>query len=252
MQHEYNYRYSCYVKYEGMEAHGGIEIKKIDDFIDYYDFTIVFSGELEYQINDISYTLKKGDAIFIPPDSHRIRASVKKPVEFVSINFFSENKIQLPLHMPSCITSTLKELTLLHIKLKNEKNSKFFKEKLSSSINMLILILTENAEKKLINSHVNSILDYIRNHYTENITLENIASSVFLTVPYCCNLVKKELGLTIYDIILQERILLAQEYITEGLKTLQEISYLCGFNDYSNFSKYFKKYTGVPTSKYKI
>lgn len=147
MQQEYNYRYSCYVKYEGAEVNDGIELKQIDDYIDYYDFTIVLAGVLEYQIDGISYILKKGDAIFIPPHSHRERAKIEKAVEFISINFFSESKISLPLYISSCLTPTLKELIFLHIKFKNDKTSKFFREKLNSSINILINILIENAEK---------------------------------------------------------------------------------------------------------
>ncbi len=36
---------------------------------------------------------------------------------------------------------------------------------------------------------------------------------------------------------------LAQKYIMEG-RPLQEVCYLCGYNDYSYFSKHYKRVTG--------
>ena len=96
-----------------------------------------------------------------------------------------------------------------------------------------------------------SMLEYISQHYTERITLQDIADSVSLTSSYCCYLFKKELNTTIYDVIMKERILLAQSYILERKFKLQEISSLCGFNDYSHFSKYFKKVTGFLPTEYK-
>lgn len=54
---------------------------------------------------------------------------------------------------------------------------------------------------------------------------------------------KRELGITIFDWIIRERMEHAQEYIMEG-RPLQEVCYLCGYNDYSYFSKHYKRVTG--------
>lgn len=243
MAQEYTYRYSGCGRMVGIEP--------INDVIDYYDLTVVFSGQLDYVINETEYTVLKGDAILMPPGSKRVRLRTPHTAEFASMNFFSDEKISLPVHIPSCTTPALKDAVMLHMKLKEQRSSKYIDEKLSCSIKLIMLMLTENAEKKVYSAHVKGILNYISRHYTEKITLEDIAGSVFLTAPYCCSLVKKELGVTIYDIILRERVLLAQEYILAGEKKLREIPYLCGFNDYSHFSKYFKKLTGVLPSQYK-
>ncbi len=243
MKYEYFYRYSGYGKMAGIEP--------LCDVIDYYDLTVVFSGKLEYIIDGVYYTVKKGDAILIPPGSERIRLEKDYTAEFASMNFFSDKKIPLPVLIPSCVTSDFKDLIMLHIKIKSDRTSTYFEDKLNYSLELIVLMLTENAQKKVLSPRVKDILSYIKEHYTQKIALEDIAGSVFLTVPYCCYIVKKELGVTIYDIILRERILLAQEYITAGQKKLREIPYLCGFNDYSHFSKYFKKYTGILPSEYK-
>ena len=99
--------------------------------------------------------------------------------------------------------------------------------------------------------YLSDMLEYIAQHYTERITLQDVANSVSLTPSYCCYLFKKELNTTIYDVILHERLLLAQNLIISSDKRLQDIATDCGFNDYSHFSKYFKKITGYLPSEYK-
>ena len=66
----------------------------------------------------------------------------------------------------------------------------------------------------------------------------------------CCYLFKKEMNTTIYDVILKERIYLAQEYILAGEYSLKEVGKMCGFCDYSHFLKSFKKVTGILPSEY--
>jgi AraC-like DNA-binding protein len=48
---------------------------------------------------------------------------------------------------------------------------------------------------------------------------------------------------------LQKRLILAQSLIREGL-TMMDVSIQCGFNDYSNFVRAFKKNFDISPKKY--
>lgn len=226
----------------------------LDDIISYYDLTFLISGQLHYTIDGLDICLKGGDAILIPPGSHRVRYADAKEVHYFSINFTknTDEPLPYPVHIPGCVHVSQKELLSLLNQFKADRSSRFSAEKHSLTLQLILLLLQESIEQESRNPYVNEILHYIQEHFTEQITLEQIAEKIHLTVPYCCNLVKQELGTTIYKIILKERLLLAQDYLLQGEKSLQEISYLCGFNDYSHFSKSFKKFTGVLPSQYRL
>jgi len=61
---------------------------------------------------------------------------------------------------------------------------------------------------------------------------------------------KEYVNKSIYDYILYRRIIKAKELMSSDL-TLTEIAYRCGFSDYSNFLRIFKKYTNESPRKYR-
>lgn len=57
---------------------------------------------------------------------------------------------------------------------------------------------------------------------------------------------------TSYRILLNEtRRELAEQYISQGLRSVSEVAYLLGFSDYSSFSRAFRAWTGHSPSKYR-
>ena len=60
---------------------------------------------------------------------------------------------------------------------------------------------------------------------------------------------KKNTGYSIHQFIMQKRLIQANSYIKKGLPTM-EVSQQCGFGDYSNFVKAFKKKYGLSPKKY--
>lgn len=223
----------------------------LNDRINYYDLTFVVSGQLKYKINGESYVLSAGDGICIYPGDQRYRFKAQEKAHYISVNFFPcDNKVNLPRFLPKCVNPELKSwLVKLHEATKNHMD--VYSAETKHHLISLILINVENSLlKNTQNPHITAIIDYISKHYTEKITLEDISNAVNLTVPHCCHLIKKSLNMSIFQIILNERIILAKEYIIQGEYKLFEISKMCGFNDYGYFSKHFKKVTGVAPSQY--
>lgn len=110
-----------------------------------------------------------------------------------------------------------------------------------------VISFQDGREKAIIRS----IEKYIGDNYRKNITINSIASSVYLTPQYLCILYKKETGKTINDFITEVRIEAAKELLKNPTLKLYEIADSIGYNDPNYFAKVFKKYVGYTPSEYR-
>lgn len=96
---------------------------------------------------------------------------------------------------------------------------------------------------------MDEILSYIDRNISESFGLEDLSAHFYLSSSYLCRIFKSATGTTINKYIVAKRITLAKSLLTEGC-SVTEACERCGFNDYSNFLKSFKKATGVSPKKY--
>ena len=120
-----------------------------------------------------------------------------------------------------------------------------------SSIIMKVTSLIEAKNKKMSETVINKIIDYLQHNYFKDITLDELGKIVFMNPKYVCRLIKKETGSNFSDILLGIRIDNAKKLMRETeLKTF-EIAEKVGIKDSRYFSKVFKKMTGVTPTEYK-
>jgi AraC-like DNA-binding protein len=100
------------------------------------------------------------------------------------------------------------------------------------------------------NSIIQEILDYINNHYTQPIRMENLARSFGVSVSWLSHEFARFTNRSVYDYVLYRRVMLARQQML-GTASLNEIAYQCGFNDYSNFLRSFAKIVGMSPSQYR-
>ncbi|PSL36362.1 AraC family two component transcriptional regulator [Planomicrobium soli] len=93
--------------------------------------------------------------------------------------------------------------------------------------------------------------EWILQHLKDNITIEKIASHVYMNPTYFCECFKSETGETVLDFVTRSRISKARELILTTNLKVYEISEEVGYTDTKYFSKLFKKYYGELPSKYK-
>ena len=224
----------------------------LDEVIDCFNIVTVFSGTLHYCIDKVDYTLKKGDTLIIRPGSHHVRYASDAPAHYYPMDYFSDGveEAELPTLIRGC-SSKLKDAVAFMDKTFRDRNTPYHQQKTGLAVHLFLLTLKEEIENSKLSFHVQQIIKYISENYTNHITLDDIANNVHLTTPYCCHLVKKELNTTIYELILSERISLAQNYILSGEVPLNEIPAYCGFSDYSHFYKCFKKRIGISPIGYR-
>ena len=81
--------------------------------------------------------------------------------------------------------------------------------------------------------------------------LKNIANSLDMSEGYLCRIFKKNLGTTVTKYIAGKRISEAKKLLKNG-HSVSDTAMLCGYHDYANFIRSFKKSVGVSPGKYAI
>lgn len=111
--------------------------------------------------------------------------------------------------------------------------------------------LAEPVEGEVFGSSIiQEILDYINNHYTQPIRMENLARSFGVSVSWLSHEFVRFTNRSVYDYVLYRRVILARQQIL-GNASLNDIAYQCGFNDYSNFLRSFTRIVGMSPSQYR-
>lgn len=121
---------------------------------------------------------------------------------------------------------------------------------LSDALNSLMHELFSFADAKHANL-LHRCVQYISEHYSEPITLTQMAEEVYLTPSYLCRVFKKETGLTFNEYLNRVRINKAKELLRNRDLRLTDISLMVGYEDQSYFTKVFKRLTGTLPRAYR-
>ncbi|WNS43713.1 response regulator transcription factor [Paenibacillus sp. MMS20-IR301] len=96
---------------------------------------------------------------------------------------------------------------------------------------------------------VQFMTEYIHKHYAEDITLEVLASQLYISKNYLNQLFKKVTGETFTNYVIRVRIEKAKALLLEGNHLIYEVSEMVGYQNVPYFSTLFKKYCGVSPSE---
>jgi len=94
-------------------------------------------------------------------------------------------------------------------------------------------------------------LQYIKKHYTEHITLSDVADNVYVSQWHLSKLINGHLGQSFFDIVNGLRIEKAKELLAIPSMKVHEIALEMGYGDVAHFSKNFKKLTGLSPMEYR-
>lgn len=98
---------------------------------------------------------------------------------------------------------------------------------------------------------VRQSMEYIKNHYSEKITLEKLSDYTNLSTYYLSNLIKKETGLSLIDNINRIRVGHAKKLLSNSNAGILEIAHQTGFSYQNHFASVFKKFTGITPTEYR-
>jgi len=125
------------------------------------------------------------------------------------------------------------------------------REWLLRSIRRLFDYTQEKAEAKR-SSSIGEIMDYLRSHYSEDITLNEIAEKVYLNPTYISRLVKEQTGKNYTELVMEMRIDRAAELLKNTDMFVYEIANAVGYKNLKYFYRVFRKVTGKSPNEYRL
>ena len=96
-----------------------------------------------------------------------------------------------------------------------------------------------------------AVSNYIQQHLSESIRVEDIAKELFMSRPYLSAKFKEEAGETLTDFIWKEKTEEAKRLLRYSDKSFSSIGAYLGFSSPGHFSQVFRKYTGKTPSEYR-
>lgn len=236
-----------------------------DHFHDTYEIYYLLAGERNYYINNLVYSLRKGDLIFINRgELHRTTAKGPLRHERILINFRQEflqgllDITALPLSFlgEQCLLlrpdaheqGSIENILFAMLKEQQEQRTQQCPYLQSLLVQLLIemnriretapaAIAPANDEKQ---RKVYDIIEYLQGHYSGTVTLAELSEHFYLSIPYLCRLFKQTTGFTIVEYVNTIRIQEAQRRLRDGSDTVTRIAEDTGFDSIAHFGRVFK------------
>lgn len=120
----------------------------------------------------------------------------------------------------------------------------------------LVYEITKNATKRAkskgtaTNNMTEKALAYIKEHLTEDLSLETVAKTMSLSPIHFHNTFKTAVGKTLREYVEEQRIKKATQLLITTNATLTEIAFECGFSSQSYFSYAFKRRMNMTPREY--
>lgn len=188
--------------------------------------------------------------------------------EGLSKQYYPDSQTSLRLLKDNCIMSVgLITLTALSAGLSHEnifklrdiyiqqtENCTSIQEVMTLRFNIMIdfceeIRLMNCKESK--NPYINRVINYINEHVTEKISLEEIARHTKSNKTYLSTKFKEETGIGLAYFINRQKVNAAKQLLLFTNKSLVEISTLLSFSSQSYFQKIFKDITGITPLDFK-
>lgn len=242
------------------------------------DFEIATAecGVLDYRIGEHHITLKAGDSIFVNGNIlHGIKqlsGDVPDPmpnVVFSGTLIAPETstiyqKYILPIAQSDSLPFVVfrhsdpshSEINCLIKEVYRQINEKkmCYELTVQRNINRIFEFITCNlnelpkteATRIQINNQIRlqKMLTYIYENYMETVTLEDIAKAANISRSEAGRCFNTYMECSPIDALIQYRLQMAHQLLSERTQTLQQISFACGFNSVNYFSRQFKKRYG--------
>ena len=246
-----------------------------------YEIYYFHAGKVNYLINDRIYKLESGDMILMHGMTlHKAHLEQIDRYERTIIHFdpfyFKQHMqpsfapdLLMPFHKLKNIRLSFIEPvrieieTLLHklVLLQQSAEPLAIERSHIVLLELMLLIYTQcqqplddimqNQHASTKEIHVQNIISYIEEHYSEEVSLQHIQEALHLNKFYLSKSFKEVTGTTIFQYMLERRIYAAKVLLINQISTITDISYEVGFKHPAHFSRSFKLVTGITAEQYR-
>ena len=102
-----------------------------------------------------------------------------------------------------------------------------------------------------LSKRVETIKQYIHEHYAEDIKLDDVANLISMSPSSCSRFFRSHAGRTITDYVMDVRLGNAVRALVDSNESIAVICYSCGFNNLSNFNRIFKSKKGMTPREFR-
>lgn len=238
---------------------------------DFHKILLLLRGNVSYCIEGRTYDLKPADIVFVPagevhrPFLHdgeayeRIIIYISKGyldhyhTDSYDLSFCLQEAHQKQSHVLRVPAFSNTKLGQIVRELEHSLDSREYANELYHKLLFLEFMIQlnraaiHNGIEYISNSSSNQkmirMIDYLNKHLTEDISIDSLAETFFISRYHLMHAFKEETGYTIGSYLTTKRLLLAREMIQQGTP-ITDVCYECGFRSYSAFSRAYKKNFG--------
>jgi AraC-like DNA-binding protein len=240
-----------------------------DHYVTDHDLTYIIKGKARYTINGTSHELGSGDLLYLNVgDIKSAQTYSGNLMHCFGINFISKypskkTPVQPDKHnkngkhdfpmvshigIRQDIIDLFRELTISW----NEQQQGYITK--TRALLMLIIsrlaeIIIHDNDSSSDDYRISKITRYISMHYSEKLSVKNLAQEINLDEDYFGHLFKRKTGMTVHQYITKIRIRNAENILQSGNYKIYEAAEQCGFCDVFHFYKSFKALRGFPPSR---
>lgn len=221
-----------------------------------HDLTIVHEGEFTYIADGEPITIRAGEAYFCPQGTVREWRACSAPLFYTSLNFMcsgGDGPLPIPRFVRNAASADAKYL-LRQLLTVYEEGAPYFRERANALLALYVceIMRCNPPEAKVTeNPYVKEMKEIITDHISRHITVEEIASRIHLYPTYCSELFHREMGMTISEYAVQERIEAAKELLGDSSLSVRDVAEQTGFCDRFYFSRVFRQKTGLSPTEYR-
>ena len=246
----------------------------------YFQIYYLISGKLTHHLENTMAELTAGDIFILPPNRAHYIETPSGEVDFYSLSFTADyfqnikeaNKLILDFLLylqteqtekiepkislsydDTLFASTLFKRIMAEFSDNKAGKTEIIKESVSVLLSLFARVYFEKNVSALTAKENRQLvmhsIEYIKNHFDEEITLSEIIRRSAMSKTNFCALFSSITGMPFKEYLNRYRIERAAELIAAGEKVSLAAS-CCGFSDFSTFYRNFKKYMKTSPSEF--
>ena len=237
---------------------------------EHYEVNMIWSGTMHYKVERRTYHLTTGDILLLSPGQEHRPAPEAEQGSCERVVIWLEGDFLQQFSAPgfdaadcfggaggsACLRfdneATMRIGELMDRCIRESGSEDFGSAMMADTFAIQTMILINRLHRRMAQSErrgqfgtlVGRVLEYINNHFSEELTLDGLAEQFFVSKYHLSHAFSRAVGTGVYRYIMLRRLTGARQLLSEGGAPGEGYG-RCGFQDYTSFFRAFKAEYGV-------